>query len=393
MDSEMAAPATSKTLTIQRDLFDIPRTITYLNCANASPQLRSVTAAGVAAVHAQATPWTKGSEDWFAPSERLRALFAQIINGDADGVAFVPSVSYGIALAAANVDIRHGQTILLLDGEFPSNFYEWGELARRRGASVRTVTRESDEAWADSIIGAISPETAVVSVPNCHWTDGSYVDLASVAEAVHSVGAAFVIDASQSVGAYPLDVSLIQPDFLVSVGYKWLMGPYGLGYLYVAPRWRETGIPLEHSWLSRAGAEDFTRLSQYADSYRHGARRFDMGEFPQFVLTPMAIAALEQVLTWGVDRIQTTVARLVRQVEQGAVEIGATAVAEPDRVGHIMGIRPQTGVRRELVAALTAANVYVSVRGTSLRVAPHLYNDDADISRLLEVLRRETQAT
>jgi selenocysteine lyase/cysteine desulfurase len=118
-----------------------------------------------------------------------------------------------------------------------------------------------------------------------------------------------------------------------------------------------------------------------------------MGEFPQFVLTPMAIAALEQVLAWGVDRIQKTVAKLVAQAEQGASEIGATAVLEPDRVGHIVGIRPSAGVRPQLVAALTAAKVYVSVRGNALRVAPHVYNENADIARLLAVLQEDARAS
>jgi selenocysteine lyase/cysteine desulfurase len=393
MDAEFATAGTTTPLAVQRELFDIPRTLSYLNCANMSPQLRSVTAIGVAAVHGKTAPWAIRPEDWFVRSERLRALFAEIVNADAEGVALVPSVSYGIAVAAANLPVRAGQSIVLLDGEFPSNVYAWRELARRQGANIRTVTRETNETWTDRVIEAIGENTAVVSVPNCHWTDGRLVDLARVAAAARSVGASLVVDASQSAGAYPLDVSAIRPDFLATVGYKWLLGPYGLGYLYVAPRWREAGIPLEQSWLTRAGAEDFTQLSDYTDSYRQGARRFDMGEFPQFVLTPMAIAALEQVLTWGVDHIQKTVARLAAQAEHGAIEIGATAVPENDRVGHIIGIRPDAGVRPQLVAALTAANVYVSVRGDALRVAPHVYNETADITRLLAVLREDARAS
>ena len=393
MDSNIAAPPTIAELAVQRELFDIPRTVSYLNCANMSPQLRAVTAAGVAAVQGRTAPWTIRPEDWFVRSERLRTLFAEIVNADADGVALVPSVSYGIALAAANLPVRTGQSIVLLDGEFPSNVYAWRELARRCAANIRTVTRKSSETWTDHVIEAIGEDTAVVSVPNCHWADGRLVDLARVAAAARCAGASLVVDASQSVGAYALDVSAIRPDFLATVGYKWLLGPYGLGYLYVAPRWRAAGIPLEQSWLTRAGAEDFTRLNDYTDSYRHGARRFDMGEFPQFVLTPMAIAALEQVLAWGVDRIQKTVAKLVAQAEQGASEIGATAVPEPDRVGHIIGIRPGAGVRPQLVAALTAAKVYVSVRGNALRVAPHVYNENADIARLLAVLQEDARAS
>lgn len=376
-------------LKVQRELFDIPETVTYLNCANMSPQLRTVTAAGVAAVHDKAAPWTLRAEEWFAPAERLRALFAQLVNADADGIALVPSVSYGIAVAAANVAVRRGQSIVLLDGEFPSNVYAWRDLARRRDAVIRTVTRHADGSWTDPVIDAIDSNTAVVSVPNCHWTDGRLVDLARVALAARSVGAALVIDASQSAGAYPLDVSIIQPDFLVTVGYKWLLGPYGLGYLYAAPRWRTHGAPLEQSWLTRAGAEDFTRLTEYSDTHRPGARRFDMGEFPQFVLSAMAIAALEQLLAWGVDSVQETTAALTLHVEQGAAESGATVVGQRDRVGHLIGIRPRSGVRSSLLAALGAANIYVSIRGDSIRVAPHVYNTDADMLRLLAVLNTD----
>src|SRR5262249_29440020 len=200
-------------------------------------------------------------------------------------------------------------------------------------------------------------------------------------------GAALVIDGSQSVGAYPLDVTSIRPDFLVTVGYKWLLGPYGLGYLYVAPRWRTESVPLEHSWLTRAGAEDFTRLTEHSETFRHGARRFDMGEFPQFVLTAMATAALEQVLAWGVDGIQEATTALTSRAEDGAPRAGAAAVCATVRVGPLMGPRPPAGVGSGLVSALAAANVHVSVRGGAIRVAPHVFNTEADIDRLLDVLR------
>jgi selenocysteine lyase/cysteine desulfurase len=374
----------------RQDLFEIPEVVTYLNCANMSPQLRSVTQAGLEAVRGKASPWTVRAEDWFAPTERLRALFARIINGDPEGVAIVPSVSYGIALAAANVPVARGQSIVLLDGEFPSNVYVWHDLARRSDAVVRMIPRPSDGAWTEPLLQAIDSTTAVISVPNCHWTDGRLVDLELVAAAARHAGAALVIDGSQSVGAYPLDVAAMQPDFLVTVGYKWLLGPYGLAYLYAAARWRTSGVPLEHSWLTRGGAEDFSSLSEYSASYRPGARRFDMGEFPQFVLTPMATAALQQVLAWDVKWIQDEISKLTSRAENGAVEIGAIPVAGADRVGHVIGIRPRGGVRGELVSALAAANVCVSVRGDAIRVAPHVFNTEGDIDRLVDTIRQHS---
>jgi len=375
-------------LVCQRHLFEIPAGIAYLNCANMSPQLRSVRAAGMAAVARKAAPWTLAPADWFSGAERLRALFAEIVNANPDAIAVVPSVSYGIATAAANVVVRRGQAIVLMDREFPSNVYAWRKLAEQRQANVRTVRREPGETWTQAVIDAIGDEAAVVAVPNCHWTDGTLVDLARVGSAARAAGAALVVDASQSVGAYPLDVAEIQPDFLVTVGYKWLLGPYGLGYLYVAPRWQESGVPLEQSWLTRAGSEHFARLTEYADAYRAGARRFDMGEFPQFVLNPMAVAALEQVLAWGVECIQGTLSLLTAQAAVGLGELGGRTEPADHRVDHMIGLRPAGGTSRALLDALEEARVYVSIRGDAIRVAPHLYNDASDISRLVDVLRR-----
>ncbi len=148
-----------------------------------------------------------------------------------------------------------------------------------------------------------------------------------------------MIDASQSLGACPLDLDRVQPDFLVSVGYKWLLGPYGLGYLYVAPKWHENGSPLEQSWLTRRGSEDFARLIDYRDEYRHGARRFDMGEFPQFVLAPMASAALTQILAWGVGVIERTLSSLTDDIAQRAVYAGYEVQPYEQRCRHMIGIR------------------------------------------------------
>lgn len=376
----------------QPELFEIPHGITYLNCASMSPQLRSVTQSGIEAVRSKAAPWTLAAPDWFSGAERLRELFARVVNGDADGVALVPAASYGIAIAAANVEVDRGQTIVLLEDEFPSNVYAWRELAQRREGRIRNVRRGPDGTWTEAVLEAIDDQTAVVSVPNCHWTDGSLVDLVRVGEKARAVGATLVVDASQSLGAYPFDVGWVQPDFLVSVGYKWLLGPYGLGYLYVAPRWRETGRPIEHSWLARAGSEDFSRLVEYTDVYQTGARRFDMGEFPQFVLSAMAATALEQILAWRVDSIQRALTTLTLSVAERAAEVWGSAAASQDRVGHMVGIRLTRGMPEGLGSALAASKVYVGIRGDSIRVAPHLYNDASDVDRFVEVLRSRVMA-
>lgn len=370
-----------------RDLFDIPEDVTYLNCANMTPQLKSVTEAGLVAVRAKESPWKLTAPEWFSGAETLRGLAARLLDVEADGIALVPSVSYGIAVAARNLPVSPTQTIVLIDQDFPSNVYTWRELARVTGCRITTVKRSDNKTWTEALEDAIDEKTAIVAAPQCHWTDGSKVDLERIAERVRKVGAALVIDASQSLGACPLDLARVQPDFLVTVGYKWLLGPYGLGYMYVAPKWRECGMPLEQSWLTRAGSEDFARLVDYRDEYRPGARRFDMGEFPQFVLVPMAMAALGQILAWGVNHIQEAISALTGKIAESAQADGYAVLPPDERCGHMIGIRHPDGVPSELGGLLREARVFVSIRGDSIRIAPHLYNDGNDIERLFKILR------
>jgi len=380
--------STPMKIPLQRDLFEIPDEVTYLNCANLSPQLRSVSAASLDSAALKKSPWKITPPDWFSGAETLRELAAKIIGASAEGIALVPSVSYGIAIAAANTPVERGQSIVLLHEEYPSNYYAWKELARRREADIRIVRRGGDGRWTQAVLEAVDQTTAVISVPNCHWTDGSLIDLERVSESARSVGASLVIDASQSLGAYPLDIAKVQPDFLVSVGYKWLMGPYALGYLYAAPKWRESGKPIENSWLTRAGSEHFAGLVDYRDEYRAGARRFDMGEFPNFVLAPMAVAALRQILEWKVENIQHTLSALTGLVAREAARLGCAPLPTSDRVNHMIGIRLPGGVPDGLGERLAEAKIFVSIRGDAVRIAPHLYNDESDIEKFFTVLRK-----
>lgn len=372
-------------LSSQRGLFEIPDEVAYLNCAYMSPLMTAVREAGQAGVARKAQPWRISPRDFFEESETARALFGELIGADADGVAIVPAASYGIGVAAANLSARAGQRIVLLAEQFPSNRYPWQDLAERTGAEIVTVARPAGHDWTRAVLEAIDERTAVVAVPQCHWTDGGLVDLARVGERARTVGAALVVDATQSAGVYPLDVAQVQPDFLVAATYKWLLGPYSLGFLYVAPKYR-TGRPLEFNWITRAGSEDFTSLVDYHDTYQPGARRFDVGERSNFALMPMAVAALRQLLDWRVEEIQARLRELTGQIEQEALRLGLEPTPADRRVGHMLGIRSPRALPLDLTPRLAAAQVYVSVRGQSIRVSPHVYNTAEDIQRFAAVL-------
>jgi selenocysteine lyase/cysteine desulfurase len=373
-----------------RPLFEIPDGVAYLNCSYMSPQLRSVTEVGLAAVARKGRPWELSPADFFEDSETARGLFARLVGGERDGVAIVPSVSYAMAVAAKNVPVGEGDEVLILDEQFPSNVYPWRELARNRRARIVTVPRPEDADWTDAVLERIGPLTALVAVPNCHWTDGSLVDLVRVGEAAREVGAALAVDGMQSLGARPFDVGEVRPDFLVASSYKWLLGPYGFGFMYVGERFRG-GEPLEQNWINRKGAEDFSRLVDYEDAYAPGARRYDVGERSNFVLLPMAIAALRQVLAWGAAEIESTLSILTARVEERARDLGLEAVPAERRAGHMIGLRLGPSAPEDLAARLAAEGVYVSVRGRSLRVSPHLYNTEDHVERLFEALARHVR--
>ena len=369
----------------QRDLFEIPESIAYLNCAYMGPQLKETREIGERTVARKSRPWELTPEDFFREAEEVRGLFARLVGGDADGVAIVPSVSYGMAVAAANVPAGRGETILILEDQFPSNVYPWRELARKREAELVFVPRPGDYDWTGAVVGRIDDRTAVVAVPNCHWTDGSLLDLAEIGRRAREAGAAFVVDGIQSVGAHPFDVDEVRPDFLVVSSYKWLLGPYGVGFMYVGGGYRE-GTPVEHNWINRQGSEDFSRLVEYGDAFQPGARRYDVGERSNFVLLPMAASALRRILGWGVANVSETIGALTDLIEEEAGVRGLRAVPKERRARHMIGLKLESSAPADLAARLASGGLFVSVRGESIRVSPHLYNDGRDVEKLFSVL-------
>jgi selenocysteine lyase/cysteine desulfurase len=369
----------------QRHLFDLPGDIAYLNCAYMSPLLKRAAAVGAEAIARKCRPWTITAADFFADSERARQLFAELLGASAETIAIVPAASYGLAVAACNLPLAAGERILVLAEQFPSNVFTWRELGRQRGAEILTIARPPDGDWTTAVLAGLDERVAIAALPHCHWTDGGLLDLVAIGERCRELESALVIDATQSLGALALDLERVRPDYLVCPGYKWLLGPYSLGYLYVAPQHRD-GRPLEQNWIAREASEDFARLIDYSERYQPGARRFDVGERSNFALLPVGIVGLEQLLAWSVPAIAATLAARTAAIAQRAAALGLTSTPADRRAGHYLGLGFPQGMPRGLPERLAEERVYVSLRGASLRVTPHLYNDEADVERLFAVL-------
>jgi selenocysteine lyase/cysteine desulfurase len=192
-----------------------------------------------------------------------------------------------------------------------------------------------------------------------------------------------VLDTTQSTGALPLDLAAVDPDYLIATSYKWLMGPYSLGFLYVAPR-HQQGRPLEEAWIVRRNAHDFRSLSDYEEGFAAGARRFDMGERANFALLPVAGAAIGQLLGWGVADIAETLGAMTGAIEGRLRERDVTG--QEGRAPHFLSVRFPQGLPEGIEERLAAADVHVSLRGERMRITPHLYNDEEDAERLFSAL-------
>lgn len=379
-------------LQCQSEAFGLPEDLHYLNCAYMGPLPRVTEEVGIQAIRRKRVPTEIHPVDFFDTSDELRRLFASLVGvADPQRVAILPGVSYGVAVAARNLRVQRGQNVVMTHEQFPGNVHVWRRLAAESGAEARFATPPDGpgrgEAWNETLLGCIDGGTAVVAVPHVHWTDGTRFDLEEVGRRCREVGAALIVDGTQSVGALPFDVGRVQPDALIVAAYKWLLGPYSVGLGYFGSRF-DDGVPLEETWIGREKSEDFQNLVRYRDGYQPGALRYDVSERSNFALLPMAVASLKLIHGWRPERIQAYCTALTARALEEAASLGFTVEDPCWRSGHLFGIRMPPGIDLAgLKSALERRKVVASLRGSALRVSPNVYNDAGDVEALLQVLR------
>ena len=232
-------------------------------------------------------------EDFFEPVAELKSLFSDLLNaGDKDRISIIPSASYGLANAANNIPHKQKGEIILLEGQFPSNYYIWKKVCDQKGMRVKFISKPKEGSWSDKILNSINEKTAAVAMGNIHWADGSLFDVNKIGERCKKYEAFFIIDGTQSIGALPFDIKEIQADAVICSAYKWLLGPYGFGLAYYGPSF-DAGKPIEESWFSKVKSDEFSDLVEYQEEYRAKAWRYNVGGSSNFVYVKMMIAALK----------------------------------------------------------------------------------------------------
>jgi selenocysteine lyase/cysteine desulfurase len=376
-------------LASQRALFEIPRDICYLNSASCSPLPRRTLEAGRAAVGRKGAPWTLEASFADQQQERARAAAARLIHADPADIALIPSISYGVATAAGILKIERGTRVIVLEDDHSSPVLEWHARAEAQGFAVETVRRPDDGDWTSAVLAVIERSGAapvsLASISSLHWSDGALIDVEKVGAALRQRGAIFLVDATQSAGVLAMDVRRLDPDFVIFPTYKWLLGPYGRAFLYVARR-HQDGIPLEQTAGGRRDvrAENATYFSDLR--YLPDARRFDMGERDYFISLEMASIGIDMMVEWGADAVAERLRVLTNRIAEGVRGFGVSVLAPHLRTPHILSLGFKDGIPQGLVEGLASEGIYVATRLGRMRVSPHVYNDEEDADRFIEGL-------
>ena len=375
----------------QRHLFDMPREVCYLNAAAWGPLPLATQEAGRAAVARKGQPWTLDPAFAGQQYERTRAAAAKLINASPGDIALISSVGYGVATAGKVLRVPKGSRVLLIENDHTSPFLEWVVRAPAEGFAVEVVSQPEDTDWTSALLAAIerpgAPPVGLASISSVHWSDSGAVDLSKVATALRRQGAAFLVDATHAVGVMNIDVQALDPDFLIFPTYKWVLGPYGRAFLYVAKR-RQEGVPLEQTQYGRRGVG--SEQSEYMRDTRYvaDARRFDMGERDYFISMEMASIGMELMAQWGQRAIEERLQMLTDRLADGLRNTGVYVPERQLRAPHILSVKFPRGIPDGLIERLAAERVYVAPRLGRIRISPHVYNDEADVDRFLDAFRK-----
>jgi cysteine desulfurase / selenocysteine lyase len=357
----------------------------YLNHASTGPLPRRTVEAVAGFTAKRAEPWRLSQEEQFAVLDRGRELVARLVGGRPGEVALMVNTGYGINLAASALPLRRGDVVLSFDREFPANVYPW--MARGRDGVrlelIPCIDGLPDEARLLEEIGR--PEVRAVAISWVQFANGWVADLAAIGRRCRERGVWLVVDAIQGVGARELDLGAVEADIVACGGQKWLLSPWGTGFVWVRDGLVRELEPASVGWMSVQGSDDFTRLVDYELAWRDDARRFEMVTLP-FQDFAGLDASLELLLELGPAAVASRIAMLTGRIADWARgHDGVRLVTPPERRAGIVSLAP-AGDAATVSRRMEAAGVAHSLREGAIRLSPHCYNTEAEVDRALEVL-------
>jgi len=372
------------TLEALRRQFPICERQVYLNHAAIGPMPRQAVQRMCELVERVART---GDESWherMEEVERVRVSTARLMGASRpEEIAFVANTGAGLSVVAAGLDWHPGDAVITATNEYPSNLYPW-LLLRERGVEVIQIPERAGRIDPEELLAAMDERTRVVALSWVEYSTGFRTDLARIGSGCRERGIFFVVDVIQGLGALRLGVVREHVDVCAGAVHKWLLGPEGLGLLYVGDHVLERLRPVSigaRSAQRRPGADPIEL------DWSEGARRFESGTLNIAGIVGFG-ASLDLLLEFGPDRIERRLLELRDRIASGLIRLGFTLVSsqrESERSAIVTATMPEVSME-DLVDRLAAEKIAVAVRLGRLRVAPHIYNTESEIDRLLEVL-------
>ena len=365
--------------------------VTYLNFAAHAAIPRVALNAVHSSVTAKMRPHIVDDRSFFSVAASLRQTLATLIGASADEIALTSGAGAGLAAIAYALKWSVGDEVIFARGEFPVQYATWKPMEAREGIKVRLAVPQGQFIRSDDLIAAMTPRTRVVSVSHVRFDDGSMLDVSSLAAACKRNGTLLVLDVSQSCGAIPMNVRSLGADFIVCAGYKYLLSPWGTGFLWTRKENSDWLRPGPYNWLSQ-GVESFACLNYADPEPAPTLSRWDSAEAASiynFNLTVMEASAkfvLDASPALIRDHNQALIDYFFERLPEGCRLASPRQASQRGVFGCIeVGSRSDT---ESLYQTLRDEGFVVALREGKIRVAPHLLNSMQDIDRLLVVMAK-----
>ena len=358
----------------------------YLNNASIGPIPERTRRALDEFTAKRTAPHLLPDRELFAGLAAARLGIAHLINCDPSEIALATNTGYGLSLAARALPLEKGDIVLVSDKEFPANVYPWLML-REQGITVEMVHCTA-QGWPDEahlLERLRDPRVRVLAVSFVQFSNGYRADLKKLGAAARANGTYLVVDGIQGIGNSVLDVQETPIDILACGGQKWLLSPWGSGFMYVRKELIAKLEPAMTGWMAFEGTDDFSRLTEYNPTFRSDARRFEMITLPFQDFFGMT-ASLQLLLEVGVRDIAEVTRATHAPILKWAQENGVR-VTSPTENGHrsaILCVAPPKPA--EAYHGLKRARVVCSLREGAIRLSPHCYNTVEEMEKVIEVL-------
>ena len=362
---------------------------TYLNCAYQGVFPLTAAARAHEAIELKCHPERMDPAEYFDLPKRVRNHLAGIIGSDESEIALTSGATQGIGVVAAGLHLGPGDEVIVAGSNFPSNLFTWLHM-RRRGVRVRVLRNGAGPLRADDVARAFTSNTKLLALDWVNYSTGRRIDLAALGELAHQRGALFVVDGTQGVGALELNVRELPVDVLAVAAYKWLLGPYGTGFVYVRDELLDRLDLTVVNWLSVDGAHDFDALPVENFVLPGAARIFDVPETANFLNLSALEASLEFVRGVGAGAVTQHCMDLLDFAAEGLKSRGYRVSNDdrPELPSPILAFQCASDETTDrLYESLKTHHVEVSLRHHRVRISPYLYNNKEDINRLLDIAR------